>query len=98
MAKKSQVVGTMAGMDRVLRVVLWLALTLLALGGWVVLVVVAIDAGRSARDGASGQAWVIAGAVVGAVLLLLLAVACGRRALMVLGVIRNYRPKRAKGR
>ena len=85
-------------MGRLARVVLWLALTLLALGGWVALVVVAIEAGRSARDGASGQAWVIAGAVVGAVALLLLAVAFGRRALMGLGVIRAYRPKRARGR
>jgi hypothetical protein len=88
----------MSTMGRLARVVLWLALTLLALGGWVALVVVAIDAGRSARDGASGQAWVIVGAVVGAVALLLLAVACGRRALMALGVIRTYRPKRARGR
>jgi uncharacterized membrane protein len=88
----------MADMDRVLRGTLWLALSLLALGGWVALVVVGIHAGRSARDGASGQTWVLVAAVVGAVVLLLLAVAFVRRLLMTFGVVRTYEPKRARRR
>ena len=88
----------MADMDRVLRGTLWLALTLAALGGWLALVIVAIDAGRSARDGGSGETWVLVAAVVGAVVLLLLAVAFVRRLLVAWGLVRTYAPKRAKGR
>ena len=87
----------MAGMGRVWRVVLWVALTLVALGGWVALVTVAIDAGRSARDG-GGHTGVLVVATISAVVLLLLAAAFVRQALIALGVIRAYQPKRAKGR
>jgi energy-converting hydrogenase Eha subunit B len=88
----------MSVMGRSARVVLWVALTLLALGGWVALVLVAIDEGRAAREGGSGHVGVLVTAVVGAIVLLLLAAAFVRRLLIAVGVIQAYQPKRAKHR
>ncbi len=75
---------------------LWLALSLLALAGWMSLVFVAIDSGQSALDGDSPRWWLAGGAVVGAIVLLLVAVALVRRLLVALGLIRAYVPKRAR--
>src|SRR5689334_9442822 len=88
--------GTMDGMRRLAGVVLWLALSLAALGGWLLLVLLAIDAGTDALDGDSGRRWVSFGAIAGAIVLMVLAVAFVRRLLVALGVIRAYEPRRAR--
>ena len=83
-------------MGRVARVVLWLALSLAAFGGWLFLVLLAIDAGTDALDGDAGRRWVAFASIAGAIVLLLVGVAFVRRLLVTLGLIRSYVPKRAR--
>ncbi len=62
---------------------------------WFYLVGAAIDFGVLAVDG-QGQAWLFTiAASLGAVVCLVLVMALGARALRTLGVIREYKPKRA---
>lgn len=65
---------------------------------WFFLVRAAIDFGRLARDGES-VAWAFtAAATVGATACLLLMFILVTRLLMVLGLVSDYRPRRAAGR
>ena len=65
---------------------------------WVYLVRAAIDFGRLARDGQS-QAWLFTGAAsLGAVVCLFLLLVLVTRALRALGIISDYKPRRAAAR
>lgn len=65
---------------------------------WYFLVRAAIDFGRLARDGES-MAWAFTGAAtVGATACLLLLFLLVTRILMALGIVSDYRPRRAAGR
>ena len=69
---------------------------LLSAAAWAILVNAAIDFGRTARDG-EGVAWVfVALAVIGAIGCLLLTLVLAGRALMAIGVISDYAPRRAR--
>lgn len=76
-----------------------LGLAALACGvAWYFLVRAAIDFGRLARDGES-MAWAFtAAATVGATACLLLLFLLVTRILMALGLVSEYRPRRAAGR
>ena len=76
-----------------------LGLGALACGvAWYFLVRAAIDFGRLARDGES-MAWAFtAAATVGATACLLLLFLLATRILMALGIVSEYRPRRAAGR
>ena len=71
---------------------------LLAAVAWVYLVSAAIDFGRLARHGQS-TAWLFSGgASLGAVVCLVLVFVLVARVLRSLGVIRDYKPRRAAAR
>ena len=80
-----------------------LPLVLLVLGAlasgvaWVFLVQAAIDFGRLGRNG-DGVAWFFAAAAtVGATVCLLLLFVLGARALVMLGLLSEYKPRRSSG-
>lgn len=65
---------------------------------WYFLVGAAIEFGRLARRGQS-EAWVFTGAAtLGATVCLLLVLVLGARALTALGILSDYRPRRASGK
>ncbi len=65
---------------------------------WVFLVGAAIDFGRLARNG-DGVAWLFAtAATVGGIVCLLLLFVLGSRLLVALGLVSEYKPRRAGGR
>lgn len=67
-------------------------------GAWFFMVRAAIDFGRLARDG-QGVAWAFTGAAtVGATACLLLMFILVTRILMALGLVSDYKPRRASGR
>jgi len=88
----------MSAMRRALRVVVLLVAVLGTLGGWLGLVLYAVDAGESARAGDTGDWWYVGLATVGAIVLLLVGIALGRRLAVALGLVADYVPKRAKRR
>ncbi|HET6560670.1 MAG TPA: hypothetical protein VFG72_02255 [Marmoricola sp.] len=67
-----------------------------AVAAWVLLVVVAVDFGNRGRDG-DAVAWVFLGlAGLGAAACLVLALFLGRQTLVAVGVLTEYRPRRAR--
>jgi hypothetical protein len=69
---------------------------LLAAGGWVLLVVVAIDLGSRGREGDTAAWYLLVLAGLGAALCLVVAIFSARLLLVALGVIRDYQGKRAR--
>lgn len=67
-----------------------------AVAAWVATVIAAVEFGRWAREG-DGLGWLfLAIGTVGAIACLLLALVLGVRLLLSLGLLSQYRPKRAR--
>jgi hypothetical protein len=79
-----------------LRALLHLAGVVAAGAAWFLLVRAAIDFGQDARAGAQLGWLFLALASAGAVACLLLGLLLGTRALLILGVLNDYTPKRAR--
>jgi hypothetical protein len=69
---------------------------LLAAGGWVLLVVVAIDLGSRGREGDTAAWFLVVLAGLGAALCLVVAIFFARLLLVAVGVISDYQGKRAR--
>jgi hypothetical protein len=69
-----------------------------AAAAWMLLVRAAIDFGQQARAGEQAGWLFLALASAGAVACLLMSLMLGTRTLLLLGVISDYTPKRARGR
>ena len=79
-----------------MRGLLLLLAGLVAAGAWVFLVRAAIEFGHTARTGQHSAWWYAAAATVGAAACLLLVFSLCARALMRLGLIREYKPRRSR--
>ncbi|MGH3492838.1 MAG: hypothetical protein ACRDQ1_06335 [Sciscionella sp.] len=71
---------------------------LVFVGVWVVLVGVAIHFGRTARAGSSDVWWLVGVSTLAAAVCLLLVFTLLVRGLTLMGLLREYRPRRALGR
>jgi hypothetical protein len=91
-------VAPRAGSNRLPHGLAILVVALLAGGAWVYLVGAAIAFGTVARS-EHGAAWLFTlGATVGAVVCLVLVFSLVARALTTLGLVTDYKPRRAAGR
>jgi hypothetical protein len=70
--------------------------TLVAAGGWVLLVVLAIDLGSRGRDGDTAAWFFVVLAGLGAALCLVVALFFARLLLVAVGVLSDYEGKRAR--
>jgi hypothetical protein len=78
------------------RVLAPLAATLVAAGGWLLLVVLAIGLGSRGRDGDTAAWFLLVLAGLGAALCLILAIFFARLLLVAVGVINDYQGRRAR--